>query len=240
MADNPTTHAGWSRPGLHLRLSTERLASLLALGAMLPEGCSPSDAIDLAIKMASASRLPAAESSEPRFDDIDDAIERLARQSAREAARHQELAMGIARNVQQLRDLISAVAGPAVDGVDQGPADPAMPTLRAWLDAESAESPQASLLAKANWQSRRRDGDRGMTVELLVEALAAMPETGRRHGAASVVRLQLEPSDDFLDFADRMGDFYLACQRNRERWSLVARHIKADGSIGEMFGSSMA
>lgn len=240
MAEKSAAHPGWGRHGLHLRLSKERLAGLRAIASDISGGCSPSEAVDRAIEIATAPRATAAESGEARLDEIDDAIERLSRQSAADATRQQDVTSGIARHVKELRDLISAVAGPAVDGVDQCPADPAVPTLRAWLDAESAESPQASLLAKADWQSRRRDGDRGMTVELLVEALAAMPETGRRLGAASVVSLNLDPSDDFLDSADRMGDFYLACQRDRGRWSLVARQIKPDGSIGETFGSSVA
>lgn len=245
MADKSAAHPGWDRRGLHLRLSKERLASLRAIASDLPAGCSPSEAVDNAIEIATAACAAATESGEARFDDIDDAIERLSRQSAAEATRQQEVASGIARHVKELRDLISAVAGPAPEGGDdiengnhRGDADQAMPTLRDWLDSEAAESPRASLLAKAQWRSKRRADDQSMTVELLVEALAAMPDTGRPRGPARLAKLRLAKGEKFIDDADRMGDFYLACQRDSDSWSLVARHIDSDGGIGQTFGSS--
>lgn len=245
MADKSAAHPGWGRHGLHLRLSKERLAGLRAIALDISGGCSPSEAVDRAIEIATAPRVTAAESGEARFNDIDDAIERLSRQSAADSTRHQELASAIARHVKELRDLISAVAGPEPDGRDDiengnhgGGIDHTPLALRDWLDAEAGESARASLLAKANWRSKRRERDQGMTIELLVEALAVMPETGRQQGLSRVASLRLGKDDKFLESADRMGDFYLACKRDREHWSLIARHINLDGSLGETFGSS--
>lgn len=235
MSDTTPPHPGWARPSLHLRLSKERLANLLALAVGLPDGCAPSDAVDRAIEVALASRKSESTPTEARFDDLDDAIDRFARQSAIDARKHEEIAREAARNVKELRDLISAVAGSA--SFDENDISEPIPDLRAWLDAESTNIPKCSLLAKAQWHNMTRIDFQHVSVELLVEVVA-LAELGQARqavpGRPSLIRVPRIRAAHTLVRADLFPSLYLVCSRGDRGWQVATHEINPRGGIGQL------
>lgn len=236
MAERRSQHPGWTKPSLHLRLSKERLANLLALAVALPEGCAPADAVDKAIEMALATLACASQPSEARFDDIDDAIAQLASQAIVEARRQHELAREVARDVKELRDLISAAA--AAEYVDGNDIIHTIPTMRSWLDAEAGGEAQVSLLIKARGQGvgRRRDGvsDQVFEVEILANASSAIPPGTR---TPTLVKLEHGLGQNLLNRVDPPDALYWACKKVGGGWHLDARLIEPGGGIGPSLGS---
>ena len=96
---------GWGRPDLTVKLSKRRLEQMQRIAESLPDSATPTDAIDHA--------LAAALSSSPindRLNDLEDAIERWGMEQRFEVARIESAITALAKGVEALHALISAVS----------------------------------------------------------------------------------------------------------------------------------
>ena len=104
-----STANGWSRQELTLRLSRRRLAKLKGIALGLPAGATPTDAIDHAIDCASATPSDQRENLEQIAVALD-GLENKADISQANAERLSAQMRALAKSVDALRALISAVA----------------------------------------------------------------------------------------------------------------------------------
>lgn len=96
---------GWGRPDLTVKLSKRRLEQMKRIAESLPDSATPTDAIDHA--------LAAALSSSPtndRLNDIEDSIERWGMEQRFEVARIEAAIGALAKGLEALHALISAVS----------------------------------------------------------------------------------------------------------------------------------
>jgi hypothetical protein len=96
---------GWGRPDLTVKLSKRRLEQMKKIAEGLPDSATPTDAIDHALAAALASS-PAND----RLNDIEDAIERWGMEQRFEVARIEAAIAALAKGVEALHALISAVS----------------------------------------------------------------------------------------------------------------------------------
>lgn len=104
-----STANGWRRQELTLRLSRRRLAKLKAIASELPNGATPTEAIDHAIDCANGAPSDHRENLEQIAAALD-GLEARADISQAAAERVEARMLALAKSVDALRALISAVA----------------------------------------------------------------------------------------------------------------------------------
>lgn len=230
-------HEGWSKAGVNLRLTKERRAGLRAIAGDDPR-CAPTEAVDRAIDLALATRRAQSHAG-PDIGDLADAGERHSRQAREDAGKSLAAILDVGRSVDELRELISAVAGLPRDGDGNGFSD--AQTMREWLDQEAKSLAQGALLAQARWQSTTRTDDRRVALELLVKRVASAGQSrAPTHGHSALVRLEGIDASSALASGNLMKPFYLVCGKRGESWQIDARRANEDHSIGVKFASLMA
>lgn len=112
--DNKTTGPGWDRAQLTLRLPPARLERLRALAGQMEPGATPTDAVILAIDAATS--LMDAQPDAARFDALEEAIEALSVERQRDTDKIAAAIVALAKELRDLRSLISEVAAQDPDG----------------------------------------------------------------------------------------------------------------------------
>lgn len=228
---------GWERECVNLRLTKGRRNSLVALAGDLPAGYTPTDAVDQAIAMALASRRTRGFETGQRFNDVDAALASLASDRRHDAAAHGNLLADVAKDLADLRALISAVA--TLPGQEDGSFDGDVPSLRDWLEKEACDFDKRSMLVKAQWRTKSRINDQLVSLELLLERLAVAGQTQNgKPGYPGLARIEGMDATNPITRIDLMSAFYLACQgADKGGWQVSAHQINLDRSIGAMIGS---
>jgi hypothetical protein len=112
--DHKTTGPGWDRAQLTLRLPPARLARLRALADQMEPGATPTDAVILAIDAATG--LIGAQPDAARFDALEEAMEALSADRQRDTEKIAAAIVALAKELRDLRALISEVAAEDPDG----------------------------------------------------------------------------------------------------------------------------
>jgi len=231
--DAAARKADWDRDQFSARLNPSRKALLRELASTLPAGLSPVEVVDRAVEIALAKIAVEGRQAGSGLD-----IEGLlANSEAKMAGELRSLRSLMAQTVDEVRglsELMSAVAAipestDAGEGRHEGATSLASPSIRAWLDARPG-SP-ANVAAVARWRSKSRVSDRMVAMELEIAASSAP-------GPRSIVCV--EPLDAASPFAraDMVSALSLDCRRDaRGGWSIAAKRINDDRSVGEPLGS---
>ena len=103
---------GWDRPQVTVKLTPRRKSLLCDIALGMPNGTTPSDAIERALEAAWASRQEIA-ALEARIDSLEDTIEAADGERRREADRTLAALAEMGASVARLHALIAAVASAA-------------------------------------------------------------------------------------------------------------------------------
>jgi len=99
----------WSRTQLTIRLTGRRKQLLLKLAALAEPGCTPGEAIDVAIRTALDERGPG--ELEARMQSVEDTLEAMDSERRFEAARIERALKKLESGVAALHALIAELAG---------------------------------------------------------------------------------------------------------------------------------
>ena len=223
----PLAKADWDRGQLSLRLTPARRERLLQIARDMPVGSTPGEAVDRAIERALApATTTAGDAALARLDALEEMIESLGRQRARDATLARAASDETLREVRALAGLMSAVATSPNDseGGEWGSDAACAPSLRSWL-AGRPRSAEA-VVAFGRWRSKTRLADKTVCVEFEIAPAGSA-------AARSVVRVSPLPAASPLARVDENAPIRFTCQRDAlGRWSVEARHLNADRSLG--------
>ena len=230
-------HVGWSRSCLNIRMTMERVAKLRGLAEDIGPAAGPTDALDLGLELAIAARRRDAD-RDVSLEDAERvlaAVERLSDVGTASSEAHAAALVGLASEVRGLSELISAVAATAV-GSGDGFDEPA--TLRSWLDAQWRANPASPISARACWQSKTREGERRVRLELLMRRTTAPSERRAGAGLASIVKIERLAAESPLARTDLISDFMMECRRAADgSWRVAGFQLSPDGTAGPLVGS---
>lgn len=102
---NTNSAPGWSRSDLTIKLSKKRLAQMEKIAAVLPEGATPTDAIDHALSATLAHGA-----IEDRLDALEETLVEWAAEHRSEVDRIEAAVAALSKGIEGLHALISAVA----------------------------------------------------------------------------------------------------------------------------------
>lgn len=112
--DDKTMGPGWDRAQLTLRLPPARLKLLRALAAQMEPEATPTDAVILAIDAATS--LLDAQPDSARFEALEETLEALSAERQRDTEKIAAAITALAKELRDLRALISEVAAQDPDG----------------------------------------------------------------------------------------------------------------------------
>ena len=225
----PSTKADWDRDQFSLRLTAARRGRLLRIVADMPEGSTPSEAVDRAVERSLAISASAGkDATVARLDALEELCERFERERERDAAELRATCGQTLREVCGIAELMSAVAAAPTGDEDMkrvvtGSLAETGHSLRSWLDAR----PRAAhpVVAVGRWHSKTRLADKTVAVEFEI----AMAGSATR----SIVLVSPLPSDDPLSRVEEEAAIRFSCARDTSgRWSIDARYLNPDRSLG--------
>lgn len=220
----------WTRSGVTVRLTDHRRALLQALVKECSPPLSPTAAIDHAIELATQATKRGEENEQ--WDDLNAQLQKLAAQAERRVAEIIAEQAEMERRARELFDAFAAVlarsAGDA-DHSDDGPM-----SMRTWVEREARALPKQTFLAKARWQSTARIDETHVTVELMVERVAAPHLKGAAaHGIPALVRSSPIGKESPLASCNAMASFYAMFTRPLGgEWTMSLHAIQAGGRPG--------
>ena len=225
--------ADWDRDQFSARLTSGRKTRLRELAARLPPGLSPVGVVDRAVEIALEAGLAGTDRAVD-LSRVEDRIAKIESRFADELRSLRSLVAETADEVRGLSELMSAVVACPDSSASSGSgfddaAPSAVASLRSWLDARGGAAP--TLSAVARWRSKSRLSDRMVAMEFEIATPAAP-------GPRSIVRV--EPLDAASPFAkaDAAAALSLECRRDpRGGWSVSARRINEDRTVGEIVGA---
>jgi hypothetical protein len=221
----PPTKADWDRDQFSLRLTAARRGRLLRIVADMPDGSTPSEAVDRAVERSLATSASAGkDATVARLDALEELCERFEQERKRDAAELRATCGQTLRRVWGIAELMSAVAAAPTGDEDMkrvvtGSLAETGHSLRSWLDA----LPRAThpVVAVGRWHSKTRLADKTVAVEFEI----AMAGSATR----SIVLVSPLPSDNPLARVVEEAAIRFACARDASGlWSVEARHLNPD------------
>lgn len=222
---------GWDRVNFNVRLTKRRREQLKSLAADLPLTATPVDVVDRAIALALQAR--AGHVAGERLYDLEDLIEQHAMKSLFEFDKMGEGLGAVKKSMDDLRALISAVAG--TEERPHAGGDRAAPlAFGPWMDRELAarklQRPREAVV-RAAWRATAMKSQRVVYMDFDATLISVDGKPARVAAAGLAgVRFEADLSSD-LAAAWRHGPLALRCVALTSGWKLHAHQAGQDGSL---------